>query len=242
MKRSRTLVTLGATSALVLTLAACGGEQPTGGTPDATPDGSASAPSEMPMETPSESPSDDAMGGDTDMDPAANLVGPGCEDYAAQVPDGAGSVSGMAQDTVTVAASNNPLLTQLTAAVSGQLNPDVDLTGDLDAASGITVFAPVDDAFAALDPATLKLLQTPEGADTLASVLTYHVVGETVDPSAPDGTYTTLEGQDLTVSGSGDSITVESGAETPANVICGGVQTANATVYLIDGVLMPPAA
>lgn len=241
MKRSRTLVTLGATSALVLTLAACGGEQPTGGTPDATPDGSASAPAEeMPMETPSESPSDDAMGGD--MDPASTLVGPGCEDYAAQVPDGAGSVSGMAQDTVTVAASNNPLLTQLTAAVSGELNPDVNLVGDLDAASGITVFAPVDDAFAALDPATLELLQTPEGADTLASVLTFHVVGETVDPSAPDGTYTTLEGQDLTVSGSGDSITVESGAEAPANVICGGVQTANATVYLIDGVLMPPAA
>ena len=157
MKRSRTLVTLGATSALVLTLAACGSEEPVGGTPDATPDSSAAAPSEdMPMETPSESPSDDAMG---DMDPAAALVGPGCADYAAAVPDGAGSVSGMAQDTVTVAASNNPLLTQLTAAVSGQLNPEVDLTGDLDAASDITVFAPVDE-----DGRVLVLLDFPDHA------------------------------------------------------------------------------
>lgn len=59
------------------------------------------------------------------MDPAADLVGSGCAAYAEKVPDGAGSVAGMAQDPVAVAASNNPLLTTLVAAVSGQLNPDV---------------------------------------------------------------------------------------------------------------------
>ena len=63
----------------------------------------------------------------TEMDPAANLVGPGCAAYAEAVPDGAGSIIGMSQDPVAVAASNNPLLTTLVSAVSGQLNPDVDL-------------------------------------------------------------------------------------------------------------------
>jgi len=122
-------------------------------TQEATP---APAMSESPMAT------DDAM-----MDPAANLVGAGCAAYAEAVPDGAGSVLGMSQDPVAVAASNNPLLTTLVAAVSGQLNPDVDLT----------------------------------------------------------------------VTGSGDNIMVNG----ESTVICGGVQTANATVYLIDTVLMPPA-
>src|SRR5512139_3099459 len=60
------------------------------------------------------------------------LVGPGCDDYAKMVPDGAGSVQGMGQDRVAEAASNNPLLTTLTAAVSGKLNPRVDLVKTLD--------------------------------------------------------------------------------------------------------------
>ena len=85
------------------------------------------------------------------MDPAANLVGPGCEDYAKAVPDGAGSVAGMAEDPVAVAASNNPLLKTLTASVSGKLNPDVNLVDTLNG-DEFTVFAPVDDAFASCRP------------------------------------------------------------------------------------------
>ncbi len=73
-------------------------------------------------------PSDTAMA----MDPAANLVGSGCAAYAAAVPSGDGSIEGMSQDPVAVAASNNPMLTTLTAAVSGQLNPDVNLVDTLD--------------------------------------------------------------------------------------------------------------
>lgn len=172
-----------------------------------------------------------------DADPAADLVGPGCADYAAQVPDGAGSVSGMAQDPVATAASNNPLLTTLTAAVSGQLNPDVDLVDTLNGGE-FTVFAPVDDAFAALPEDTVATLGTPEGAETLQSVLTYHVIPGQIAPADIDGTFETVNGADLTVSGSGDEIEVGDGQ---ASVICGGVQTANATVYLIDNVLMPPA-
>src|SRR6476659_1509165 len=82
--------------------------------------------------------------------PAAAMsapVGPGCAGYAAQVPTGAGSVDGMAQDPVAVAASNNPLLKTLVAAVSGKLNPKVDLVDTLNSGQ-FTVFAPVDTAFA----------------------------------------------------------------------------------------------
>lgn len=167
------------------------------------------------------------------MDPAANLVGAGCADYAAAVPSGAGSVEGMAADPVAVAASNNPLLTTLTAAVSGQLNPDVNLVDTLNGGE-FTVFAPVDDAFAKIDASTIEGLKTDSA--TLTKILTYHVVPGQIAPDEIDGTHATVEGQDVTVAGSGDSITVNG----TANVICGGVQTANATVYLIDSVLMPP--
>lgn len=192
------------------------------------------APDSSAEETPSETP----MESEASTDPMANLVGSGCAAYAEAVPDGAGSVEGMSQDPVATAASNNPLLTQLVAAVSGQLNPDVDLVDTLNG-DEFTVFAPVDDAFAALDPATVAALQTPEGAATLTSVLTYHVIPGQIAPDDIDGEQTTVNGATLTVEGSGDNITVNGGEAT---VICGGVQTANATVYLIDSVLMPPTS
>ena len=168
-------------------------------------------------------------------DPAADLVGSGCAAYADAVPDGAGSVAGMSADPVAVAASNNPLLTTLTAAVSGQLNPDVNLVDTLNG-SEFTVFAPVDDAFKKIYAATIDSLKTPEGAATLTSILTYHVIPGQIAPSDIDGEQTTVEGGTVKVEGSGDNITVNG-----AKVICGGVKTANATVYLIDSVLMPPA-
>jgi len=170
-------------------------------------------------------------------DPAANLVGPGCADYAKAVPDGAGSVSGMAQDPVATAASNNPLLKTLTAAVSGKLNKDVNLVDTLNGGE-FTVFAPVDEAFAKLPDETVKTLGTPEGKKALTSVLTYHVVAGQMAPDKVAGTHKTVNGADVTVEGSGDEFTV---GENKANVICGGVTTANATVYLIDSVLMPPS-
>ena len=169
------------------------------------------------------------------MDPAADLVGPGCAAYAKQVPDGAGSVAGMAQDPVATAASNNPLLTTLVAAVSGKLNAKVNLVDTLNGGQ-FTVFAPVDDAFKKIDAATIDSLKTDAGAATLTSILTYHVVPGQIAPADIDGTHKTVQGADVTVSGSGDSLKVND-----ANVICGGVKTANATVYLIDSVLMPPA-
>lgn len=170
-------------------------------------------------------------------DPAADLVGSGCADYAKAVPDGAGSVSGMSQDPVATAASNNPLLTTLVKAVSGQLNPDVDLVDTLNGGE-FTVFAPVDSAFAKLPADTVKTVSEEAGGKTLSSILTYHVIPKRIAPADIDGTFKTVNGADLTITGSGDDIKVGD----QAAVICGGVQTANATVYLIDTVLMPPAA
>ena len=147
------------------------------------------------------------------------------------MPSGAGSVEGMSKDPVAVAASNNPLLTTLTAAVSGQLNPDVNLVDTLNG-SEFTVFAPVDEAFGKIDAATIDSLKTDSAA--LTKILTYHVVPGQLTPSEVTGMHKTVEGGEVDVTGSGDNLMVNG-----AKVICGGVQTANATVYLIDTVLMP---
>ena len=220
-------IAVAAVSALSLT-AACGADE---GTAQTTSGSSSSTTEETPMESPMEEPMEEES--ESGMDPAANLVGPGCEDYAKAVPDGAGSVAGMAEDPVAVAASNNPLLKTLTASVSGKLNPDVNLVDTLNG-DEFTVFAPVDDAFAKLPAKTVKSLSEPKNADTLSTVLTYHVVPGQIAPDQITGTQTTVQGDKVEVTGEGDNLKVND-----ANVICGGVQTANATVYLIDSVLMP---
>jgi uncharacterized surface protein with fasciclin (FAS1) repeats len=168
--------------------------------------------------------------------PASDLVGSGCAAYAKQVPSGAGSIVGMSQDPVAVAASSNPLLTTLVKAVSGKLNSGVNLVSTLDGGQ-FTVFAPVDSAFAKLPAATVATLSDPANAKTLSGILTYHVIAGQILPADIDGTHKTVEGANVTVTGSGDSIMVNG-----ANVICGGVHTANATVYLIDSVLSVPAS
>ena len=220
-------IAVAAVSALSLT-AACGADE---GTAQTTSGSSSSTTEETPMESPMEEPMEEES--ESGMDPAANLVGPGCEDYAKAVPDGAGSVAGMAEDPVAVAASNNPLLKTLTASVSGKLNPDVNLVDTLNG-DEFTVFAPVDDAFAKLPAKTVKSLSEPKNADTLSTVLTYHVVPGQSAPDQITGMQTTVQGDKVEVTGEGDNLKVND-----ANVICGGVQTANATVYLIDSVLMP---
>jgi uncharacterized surface protein with fasciclin (FAS1) repeats len=225
-KHMRTMKRIAAATAVVSALtmtAACGGSS--SGDTAAEDSTSSSAPSSSPAAPESS----DAM-----ADPAANLVGPGCAAYAEQVPDGSGSVAGMAQDPVATAASNNPLLKTLVAAVSGKLNPKVNLVDTLNGGE-FTVFAPVDSAFAKLPKATVKTLSTPKGAATRQSVLTYHVVPGPIAPDEIVGMHKTVQGGTVKVTGSGDNLKVDGSS----SVVCGGVQTANATVYLIDSVLMP---
>lgn len=232
--RSKTLA-LAAVTSLTIFTAACGGDD---SSDDSSNSGSSSSESDSGS---SDSGSEDSGSSDTGTnentsDAAADLVGPGCADYAKQVPSGAGSVEGMSQDPVATAASNNPLLKTLTAAVSGKVNPKVNLVDTLNGGE-FTVFAPVDDAFKAIDAKTMKTLSSPKGAKTLTDILTYHVVPGQLGPDEVAGSHKTANGAKLMVSGSGDKINVGDGQ---AKVICGGVQTANATVYLVDSVLMPP--
>ena len=67
-------------------------------------------------------------------------------------------------------------------------------------------------------------------------MLTNHVVEGRLSPDMVAGDHETLAGTTITVEGSGEDFTVEEAA-----VVCGDVQTANATVYIIDGVLLPSA-
>ncbi|MFF0570361.1 fasciclin domain-containing protein [Streptomyces sp. NPDC004041] len=158
----------------------------------------------------------------------AEPYGPAC----ASVPEeGAGSLVGMAKDPVATAASNNPELSTLVEAVK-----QADLVDTLNNAEDITVFAPTNAAFEKIPQADLEALLNDK--DQLTKVLTYHVVGEKITTQQmEDGTFKTLEGSDLTTKGSGTEFTVNDSSK----IVCGNVPTANATVNLVDTVLMPPS-
>ena len=207
-------VALLAAAALPFALTACGDDSDTG----------SSASSSSSSESMG---SDDSMSSSTDAAEAGAPFGEGC----ASVPeDGKGSFDGMSTDPVATAASNNPLLKTLVKAVT-----EADLAKTLNSSEDITVFAPTDDAFAAMDQATLdKAMGDPKGL--LTTVLTHHVVEGRLAPEDLAGTHETLAGDKITVKGSGEDFTVGE-----ANVVCGDVQTANATVYIVDSVLLPTA-
>ena len=152
--------------------------------------------------------------------------GPACSAVPA---NGAGSFTGMAQDPVATAASNNPVLSSLVGAVK-----EAGLVDTLNSADGITVFAPTNDAFSALPKATMDAaMADPKGL--LTTVLTYHVVEGKLSPEMLAGTHKTLQGGTIEITGSGEGFKVNG----QSSVVCGNVQTANATVYIIDNVLMP---
>lgn len=143
-------------------------------------------------------------------------------------PANPGSFDAMAKVPVATAASGNPVLSTLVSAVG-----KAGLGDSLNSASDITVFAPYNDAFAKIPAATLNAVLADQ--TKLKQILTYHVVPQRLAPDQLAGTFKTLEGSTLTVAGSGSDFTVNGNAK----VICGNVQTANATVYIIDTVLMP---
>jgi uncharacterized surface protein with fasciclin (FAS1) repeats len=166
---------------------------------------------------------------------AAQPFGAGCS----QVPaDGAGSFAGMATAPVATAASANPVLSTLVQAVTA-----ANLVDSLNGQQDITVLAPANAAFQAVPADTLNaaLADVPQ----LTSILTHHVIQGRLSPDQLAGQQTTLNNDTVTIEGSGENFTI-SGDQTvtgqPATVICGNVQTANATVYIIDQVLKPQNA
>jgi uncharacterized surface protein with fasciclin (FAS1) repeats len=161
--------------------------------------------------------------------PSMTASGPFGAACSAVPATGAGSLDALAQDPVATAASNTPDLSTLVTAVQ-----KADLVNTLNSAQGITVFAPTNDAFAALPKPTLdKALGDPKGL--LTTVLTYHVVQGQLTPDQLAGSHTTLQGDTLQVTGGGEDFKVNG----DSSVVCGNIKTANATVYLIDQVLLP---
>jgi uncharacterized surface protein with fasciclin (FAS1) repeats len=212
----RTGATGAALIALSLGLAACGDDADSGSSAGDDTSSSAAAPAD---DTTTEAAMDDA---------GADTFGPGC---SAIPTEGKGSFNGMVTDPVATAASNNPLLTTLVAAVTAVPG----LADTLNAAPALTVFAPTDDAFAKIPEADLNAVLADEA--TLAAILSHHVVGEQLDPTAVVGAHDSLNGDMVAVDGDTEAgLTVDDGA---ANVICGNIPTKNATVYVIDSVLMP---
>ena len=159
----------------------------------------------------------------------AGEFGAGCAAVPTAASD-SGSFASMAKVPVATAASGNPLLSTLVKAVT-----QAKLVDSLNSASALTVFAPSNDAFAKIPAADLKKLLADN--DALTKALTYHVVGEKLAPAQLAGKHKTLQGSEVTVTGSGEAFMVDGAS----NVVCGNVQTANATVYIIDTVLAPKA-
>ena len=201
------LVAVTAAAAFALSLAACGDSDDRSDTAAA------------PMTSAAAMPSSAA--------PMGKEFGAGC---AAVPTDTAnpGSFDAMAKVPVATAASGNPLLSTLVTAVK-----KANLVDSLNTAAAVTVFAPTNDAFARIPKADLDKVLADNA--TLTKILSYHVVPGKLTPAQLAGTHKTLQGGEVTVTGSGTSFTVN-GASM---VVCGNVQTANATVYIVDTVLMP---
>jgi uncharacterized surface protein with fasciclin (FAS1) repeats len=217
--------------ALSLVAGACGDD-------DDSDDASADAVTEETTTT--ESPSDDAGmsdGGDAAAAPADSAEICDADALVEAVEGGGaeGTLEGMTDDPVGTAASNNPVLTTLTAAVG-----EAGLVDTLNTAESLTVFAPTDCAFAALDPATMDAaMADPTGL--LTQVLGFHVVAGqqlSAEQLAGETSLETFSGGMLPIEASGDEITLNGGQAT---VVVPDIQTANATVHLIDNVMLPPA-
>ncbi|MFF7964739.1 fasciclin domain-containing protein [Streptomyces sp. NPDC007903] len=149
--------------------------------------------------------------------------GPGCSALSQK--------ADTAKDKVVDAAAAYPQLSQLvSAAVRAHL------TDTLNDKPAVTVFAPNNEAFKSLTASQLSSLLDNEGQ--LKKVLTYHVVDKQIKPDQlSDGSFTTLEGGKLSTSGSGTDFKVNG----KANIVCGNIKAANATIYVVDSVLQPPS-
>jgi transforming growth factor-beta-induced protein len=171
-----------------------------------------------------------------DTTEAASDVGPTGPFCASIPPEGEGSFAGMADDPVATAASNNPYLTTLSSAVQA-----AGLVDTLNGEGPFTVLAPSNEAFAAVPEADLDAILAD--VDQLTDILTYHVIaGQSLSAAelVDAGSVASVEGGELTFTlGADGLISINDGAAT---LTCADIPTANATVHVIDAVLLPPDA
>jgi len=161
--------------------------------------------------------------------------GPGCDAYNKAVPTGTGSFAGMATQSATEAIASNPDLSTFSAAISGKLNPAVNIVSVLDGGPYV-VFAPTNEAFAKLDPAEFAAMKADPAR--LISVLYYHMVLGFLGPDDVHGKMPTQQGEPINVTGKGGDIKVND----TAKVVCGGITSRGAAIYMIDTVLDPAQA
>ena len=138
---------------------------------------------------------------------------------------------GMKKDIVDTAAGAGNFSTLLAAAEAAGLVDTLKSEGPF------TVFAPTDDAFAALPEGTVESLLLPENKDKLAAVLTYHVVPGKVmsgDIAGAETTATTVQGQELNINAT-DGVMINDAMVTSADI-----GTSNGVIHVIDKVLLPP--
>ncbi len=139
--------------------------------------------------------------------------------------------------TVTEIVAANPDFSTLLAAVQA-----ADLGDTLAGEGPYTVFAPTNDAFAAVPAATLAKLLKPANQDQLASILTYHVVaGEVMAADVMPGDVTTVNGADFTISVENGDVLITDGQGNRAMVTQTDISATNGVIHVIDAVLLPPA-
>lgn len=152
--------------------------------------------------------------------------GPGCDAFKQQVPN----FKTLSRIPVGMALATIPDISTFNAAVSGQLNPEVNVTGVLNNGPYV-VFAPTNEAFAQLPPEQLEALTSDPAA--LTDLVYYHAFLGLLGPDQVDGQWPTQQGTQIKVTGQGGDITVND----TAKVVCGGISAASARIYIIDKVL-----
>ena len=157
--------------------------------------------------------------------------GPQCGPFKDALPNW----KSLANVPVSKALASIPDISSFNAAVSGQLNPAVNIDPVLDNGPFV-VFAPTNEAFAELPPEQQEVLRTDPAA--LTSLLYYHVFLGLLGPDDVKGQRPSQEGTEIEVTGSGGDLKVN---ET-TKVLCGGIQAENARIYLVDHVLNPADA
>jgi uncharacterized surface protein with fasciclin (FAS1) repeats len=141
-------------------------------------------------------------------------------------------------ETITDIVAGNEDFSTLLAAVQA-----ADLGETLAGEGPFTVFAPTDEAFAALPEGTLETLLEPENQDQLAAIITYHALaGEVMASDVESGEVVTVNGESFTIEATDSGVTITDGQGNQAQVTTTDIDASNGVIHVIDAVLLPPAA
>jgi uncharacterized surface protein with fasciclin (FAS1) repeats len=154
--------------------------------------------------------------------------GPGCDAFKTALPNW----KGLASQPIGTVLASIPDISTFNSLLSGQANPAVNIVDVLNNGPYV-VFAPTNDAFAAMEPGQLNAIKADPAA--LYKLDYYHVFLGLLGPDDVKGQRPTQQGAEIKVTGKGGDIKVND----TAKVVCGGIQASNARIYIIDSVLDP---